>query len=51
MKPENKIGLILCAIAFLDYNMGFDLRFTIINLVWCVPIAVDWYKNKNKITP
>ena len=49
MKPVNKLILIICAIALLDYNMGFDLRFTIINLVWCVPIVIDLYREKNKV--
>jgi hypothetical protein len=48
MKPTYKLGLILWAIAILDITMGFDLRFTIINLVWCIPIAYDWYKESKE---
>lgn len=44
MKPINKLILISFAICALDIYLGFDLRFTIINSVWCIPIAYDWYK-------
>ena len=48
MKPKNKIILIVSSILVLDAYMGFDLRFTIINLVWCIPIAKDWFNELNK---
>lgn len=48
MKPTYKLNLILATIVLLDWKMGFDLRFTIINLVWCIPIAYDLYKEKNR---
>jgi len=48
MKPKNKLVLITSAIVMLDAYMGFDLRFTIINLVWCIPISYDWVKEMNK---
>jgi len=48
MKPKNKLILICSTICILDAYMGFDLRFTIINLVWCIPIFQDWFKEMNK---
>lgn len=42
MKPAFKLLLILSVITSLNFYLGFDLRFTIINLVWCIPIAYDW---------
>lgn len=44
MKPKYKLILILSSICLLDAYMGFDLRFTLINLAWCIPIVYDWFK-------
>lgn len=46
MKPQYKILLIVSSLGVLNYYFGLDIKFTIINLVWCVPIAVDWVKQK-----
>ena len=48
MKPKHKLILILPFIGLLDLYMGFDARFTIINLVWCIPVACDWIKEMDK---
>lgn len=48
MKPKNKLILISSAIFILDMELGFDLRFTIINLIWCIPIFQDWFKEIDK---
>lgn len=49
MKPYYKLYLIISFIILLDWFMGFDLRFTIINSVWCIPIVYDWYKEKKEV--
>lgn len=46
MKPKYKILLIISTLGMLNYCFGFDLKFTLINLTWCIPIAVDWIKIK-----
>lgn len=48
MRPKSKLILITSAVFILDAYMGFDLRFTLINLTWCVPIFYDWMKEMNK---
>lgn len=48
MKPKPKLALVISSIFVLDAYMGFDLRFTIINLIWCIPIVADWIKEDNK---
>lgn len=48
MKPKQKLVLIISAILILDLNYGFDARFTIINLIWCVPIMNDWLDELTK---
>lgn len=48
MKPYSKLALIFGTLATLNCWLGFDLRFTIINLAWCIPIVYDWYKGEKK---
>lgn len=51
MKPYQKILFITSFIIGLNWYLGFDWRFTIINFAWLILIASDWikeYKNKNK---
>lgn len=45
MKPVSKLVLIITSIAYLDFFLGFDARFTIINLIWCIPIFYDHIKD------
>lgn len=49
MKSSHKIILIIVSLFCLNYYFGIDWRFTIINLIWCIPIAVELFKNKNII--
>lgn len=46
MKPLSKIFLIVVVLMFLNWYYGFDAKFTIINLTWCIPIAFDFVKQK-----
>lgn len=46
MKPMHKIILITTCVCTLNFAMGFDLRFTVINITWLLPIAFD-IKRKN----
>lgn len=48
MKAINKLILIISAIVGLDYYFGFDARFTIINSIWCIPIAIDFFQDIKK---
>lgn len=48
MHPWNKLGLVFGTLAILNMWLGFDLRFTVINVVWCIPIVYDWYKGEKK---
>lgn len=48
MTNKTKIVMIVSAIAGLDYIYGFDPRFTIINLIWCIPFAYAIIVNKEK---
>lgn len=48
MKSKHKLLLVILALLILNICMGFDLRFTIINLVWCIPIFYDWIKEIKK---
>lgn len=48
MKPKNKLALIAGTIIGLNFSLGFDLRFTVINIIWCVPILIDFFNERNK---
>lgn len=48
MKPWNKLAIVFGSLALLNTWLGFDLRFTLINLAWTIPIIYDWYKEKYK---
>lgn len=48
MKPWNKLAIVFGSIAILNIWLGFDLRFTIINIVWGSLIIYDWYKEERK---
>lgn len=49
MKPIYKLLLIICSIISLNFYFGTDWRFTIINIVWCIPIAFELVKPQNPI--
>lgn len=49
MNPIYKLILIIGSIISLNFYFGIDWRFTLINIVWCIPIAVELFKNKNII--
>ena len=46
MTNKAKILMVITAVAGLDYFFGFDIKFTIINIVWCIPFIYDMVKNK-----
>lgn len=46
MKPKYKLALIIWSVLMLNIFFGMDVRFTIINLIWCIPIAYEWITNK-----
>lgn len=48
MRPWSKLWLVFGSLAILNIWLGFDLRFTIINVVWCIPIVCDWFKEEKK---
>lgn len=48
MKPIYKILLVLGMVVPLNHFFGMDWRFTIINIVWCIPIFVDFVNEEHK---
>jgi hypothetical protein len=48
MKSPHKLCLIVGTIIGLNCLLDFDLRFTIINLTWCIPIAIEWWKENGR---
>lgn len=46
MTNKFKIGMVVTSVIILDCLFGFDWKFTIINLVWCIPFVHDIIKNK-----
>ena len=48
MSNKSKIAMVVSAIIGLDYIYGFDARFTIINLVWCIPFVYAIIIKKEK---
>jgi hypothetical protein len=43
MKPIHKLILIVSTITILNFCMGFEARFTIINLAWCIPLTIEMF--------
>ena len=38
--------MVITSVVTLDILFGFDIKFTIINIVWCIPFIYDMVKNK-----
>lgn len=48
MNPILKTVIVLSGIGALNYFLGFDLRFTIINLIWLITVVPDIFKSKKQ---